>query len=72
MRRGTEAVLGRSDATRRGFTARDGEGGAGPPPARGVKSGSATASPAGTGGGGNSASFLVVVFFGARSRSVDR
>ena len=46
MRRGTEAATGRSDATRRGFTARDGEGGAGPPPARGVKSGSSIAPPA--------------------------
>jgi len=52
VRRGTEAVIGRSEATRRGFTRRDGEGRTGPPPARGVKSGSSTAPPAGTGGGG--------------------
>ena len=38
VRRGPKAALGRRDATRRGFTGRDGEGRPGPPPARPVKS----------------------------------
>ena len=70
MRRGTEAALGRSDVTRRGFTARDGEGRTGPPPARGVKSGSATAPPAGTGGGGR-CSVLFGLVSGAGRLSLD-
>ena len=51
VRRGPKAALGRRDATRRGFTGRDGEGRTGPPPARPVKSGSSTAPPPGAEGG---------------------
>lgn len=56
MRRGPEAALGRRDATRRGFTGRDGEGRTGTPPARPVKSGSADAPPPGAEGGALSCS----------------
>ena len=55
VRHGPEAALGRRDATRRGFTGRDGEG-RGPPPARPVKSGSSTAPPPGAEGGALSCS----------------
>ena len=54
--RGPKAALGRRDATRRGFTGRDGEGRTGPPPARPVKSGSSTAPPPGAEGGALSCS----------------
>ena len=56
VRRGPEAALGRRDATRRGFTGRDGEGRTGPPPARPVRSGSSTAPPPGAEGGALSCS----------------
>jgi len=66
VRRGPEAALGRRDATRRGFTGRDGEG-RGPPPARPVKSGSSIAPPPGAEGGALSCSSSASSSWSSRS-----